>query len=386
MESKQVSIKRLNEILEATIDSIKGSKAEILDIVNHSRLECKRLEDELKSLQIKIKDILAQVERLEELDRRSRGNLSNKSKNFQLYSENDIKDAYDLANGIRIELLLKREEEKNLIDRRKEIEFRLKNSYEVYKKAENINKQITVATEYLAGNSGNIAATVDELSKKHYLSIKIIEAQEEERSRVARDMHDGPAQSLANVIVKAELCEKLLEMDRNRAKNELHNLKGVIRGTLKDVRKIIYDLRPMSLDDLGLIPTLERYISIFEEDTGIKVNLKTYGSFVDLESAIQIAIFRIIQESLSNIRKHSKAKSTSIIIEKSLTKINLSIIDDGIGFDSESYRHEPNSVSSGFGLMSIKERVELLNGNLHITSSPNLGTKISLFIPLDEEG
>lgn len=385
MEPKQVSIKRLNEILEATIDSIKGTKDEIFEIVNHSRLECKRLEDELKSLQLKIKDIFTQIERLEDLDRRSRNNLSSKSKNFHLFSEDDIKDAYDLANGIRIELLLKREEEKNLIERRKEIEIRLKNAYDVYKKAENINKQITVATEYLMGNAGNIAVTVDELSKKHYLSIKIIEAQEDERSRVARDMHDGPAQSLANIIVKAELCERLLDVDQDRAKNELHNLKGVIRGTLKDVRKIIYDLRPMSLDDLGLIPTLERYISIFEEDTGIKVSLKAFGPFGDLESAVQIAVFRIIQESLSNIRKHSKAKTTSIIIEKSIAKINLSIMDDGIGFDPENYKQNSNFVSSGFGLMNIKERVELLNGELHINSSPNLGTRISLFIPLNEE-
>lgn len=385
MGSKQISINRLNEILDTTIDSIKGAKDEIFEIVNHSRLECKRLEDELKSIQVKIKDTLTQVERLEGLDKRSRGNLSNKSKNFHLFSESDIKDAYELANGIRIELLLKREEEKNLIERRKEIEIRLKNAYDVYKRAENINKQITVATEYLMGNAGNIAVTVDELSKKHYLSIKIIEAQEDERSRMARDMHDGPAQSLANIIVKAELCERLLDVDKDRAKNELHNLKGVIRGTLKDVRKIIYDLRPMSLDDLGLIPTLERYISIFEEDTGIKVSLKTFGSFGDLESPVQIAIFRIIQESLSNIRKHSKAKTTSIIIEKSLAKINLSIMDDGIGFDPENYKQNSNFVSSGFGLMNIKERVELLKGELHINSSPNLGTRISLFIPLNEE-
>ncbi len=380
-----MSIKRLNEILEATIDSINGTKDEIFEIVNHSRLECKRLEDELKSLQTKIKEVFTQVERLEGLDKKSRVNLSHKSKNFEFFNESDIKDAYDLANGIRIELLLKREEEKNLIERRKEIEIRLKNSYEVYKKAENINKQITVAVEYLMGNAGNIAVTVDELSKKHYMNIKIIEAQEEERSRLARDIHDGPAQSLANVIVKAELCEKLLDIDKDRAKNEIHSLKEVIRWTLKDVRKIIYDLRPMSLDDLGLIPTLERYISIFEEDTAIKVVLKTSGKFNDLESVIQIAIFRIIQESLSNIRKHAKAKSAVIIIEKSLSKVNLSIKDDGVGFNIENYKEGSNLMSSGFGLMNIKERVELLNGSLHIISSLNLGTKISLFIPLNGE-
>lgn len=385
MQKKQISIKRLNEILASTIDTIKESKDEIFEIVNHAREECKRLEEELKSLQVKIRDVLLQVEKLEELDRKSRNNLSSKSKNFHLFDEKDIKEAYDVANEVRLELLLKREEEKNLITRRKEVEIRLKNAYEVYKKAENINKQISVATEYLMGNADNIAETVDELSKRHYLGIKIIEAQEEERLRLARDIHDGPAQSLANVIVKAELCEKLLDMDQERAKSELNNLKGVIRGTLKDVRKIIYDLRPMSLDDLGLIPTLERYIAIFEEDTGIKVTLKTYGSFSDLESAVQIALFRITQESLSNIRKHSKANATSIIIEKSLTKVNLSIIDDGIGFDTENYKSDNNFISSGFGLMNIKERVELLNGNFHISSSSNLGTKLSLFIPLNEE-
>lgn len=311
--------------------------------------------------------------------------LSNKSKEYNKFSEEEIKEAYDLANEIRIELLLKREEEKNLIERRKELELRLKGAYEVYNKAERINKQISVASEYLMGNMDDIAVTMDELNKKHYLGIKIIEAQEEERLRLARDIHDGPAQSLANVIVKAELCEKLLDMDQERTKSELNNLKGVIRGTLKDVRKIIYDLRPMSLDDLGLIPTLERYIAIFEEDTGIKVTLKTYGSFSDLEFAVQIALFRITQEFLSNIRKHSKANATSIIIEKSLTKVNLSIIDDGIGFDTENYKSDNNFISSGFGLMNIKERVELLNGNFHISSSSNLGTKLSLFIPLNEE-
>lgn len=385
MKSDSIGIRRLNEILETTINSIKGSKDEIFEIVDYARAECKKLEDELKNIQAKMIEIIEQVESLEDLDKRSRRNLLNKSKNFNLFNEDEIREAYDLANAIRVDLLLKRGEEKNLIEKRKDLEVRLKNSYEVYKKAENVNKQISVATEYLMGNSKDISDTLDELSKKHYLGIKIIEAQEEERLKVARDIHDGPAQSLAHVIVKAELCEKLLNIDQERAKNELNNLKWIIRLTLKDVRRIIYDLRPMSLDDLGLIPTLERYISIFQEEAEIKVNFKPYGKFDDLESAVQVAIFRIIQEALSNIRKHSQAQSSSIIIEKTLNKINLLIIDDGIGFNPESYKEGCNSVSSGFGLMNIKERVELLNGKFNITSSSNVGTKINLFIPLYEE-
>ena len=385
MEKKQISIKRLNEILDSTIQSITSSKDEILGIVEHTRIECNRLEEELKMVQLKVSSIISEVEKLELLDRRSRTTLSNTSKNFNTYSESDIKQAYELANANRVNLLLKREQEKSLREKREETEIRLKAAYEVYKKAENLNKQIAVTTEYLMGNAGNIAETVDELTEKHYLSIKIIEAQEEERHRVARDIHDGPAQSLANVIMKAELCERLLDVDKEKVKDELGNLKSVVRITLKDVRKIIYDLRPMSLDDLGLIPTLERYISIFEEDNGISVTLKTYGSFNGLGAPIQITIFRIIQESLSNIRKHSKANSASIVIERSMVKLNLSIVDDGIGFDSENYRKMSNPIEGGFGLMNIKERVELVNGQFQITSSSSRGTKLSLFIPLGEE-
>ena len=385
MNTKKLSVNKLNEILKSTVDSIKNGQDEIIEIVDYARKECEKLEDELKNIQNEITEAITETERLEDLAKKSRLNLSNKSKNFNSFDEEEIKKAYDIANEIRIELLLKRKEENNLFERRKEIEFRLKDAYEVYEKAERINKQISVASEYLMGNVDNIVVTVDELSKRYYLGIKIIEAQEEERLRVARDMHDGPAQSLANVIVKAEYCERLLDINKDRAKNELQNLKGIIRGTLKDVRKTIFDLRPMSLDDLGLVPTLERYISIFEDDTGIKIIRKTFGSFNDLESAIQIAIFRIIQESLSNIRKHSKAKSASIILEKSISKINLSIIDDGIGFNPDNYKEEYNPLSRGFGLMNIKERTELLNGKFQITSSSGLGTKLSVFIPLDEE-
>lgn len=385
MNIEKLSVNRLNEILKSTVDSIKSSQNEIIDIVNYSREECKKLEEVQKNLQLEIIEAIDQTKKFEELAKKSRMNLSNKSQNYNIFNEGEIEQAYEIANEIRIQLLLKRKEEKDLIARRNEIELRLKESYEVYEKAEKINKQISVASEYLMGNADNIVVTLDELSKRYYLGIKIIEAQEEERLRVARDMHDGPAQSLANVIVKAEFCERLLEMDKDSAKDELQNLKGIIRGTLKDVRKIIFDLRPMSLDDLGLVPTIERYISIFEDDTGIIITFKTFGTFIDIEPAIQIAIFRIIQESLSNIRKHSEAKSTSIILEKTTSKINLSIIDDGIGFNLDDYKKEYNPLSKGFGLLNIKERAELLNGKFQITSSLGLGTRLSIFLPLNEE-
>lgn len=263
----QIDIKRLNEILQDTINNIQNSKEEIEEIVEYSKNEHERLERELNSLKNEIKEQIEEVNRVEKLNKKHRLSLLNKSKKFDQYSEDEIKEAYDLVNQTRVILLLKREEEKNLIQRRSELELRLRNSFELYKKAENLNKQIKVATEYLLGNIDNITSTVEDLNEKYILGIKIIEAQEEERLRLARDIHDGPAQSLANVILKAELCEKLIEKDKEKTKDEIIELKNLTRDTLNNVRNVIYELRPMSLDDLGLVPTLEKYIDKFK---GIK--------------------------------------------------------------------------------------------------------------------
>lgn len=383
-DRKQVDIKRLNDILKSTIDNIQNSKEEIEEIVRYSKNEHERLEQELNTLKEEIKEQISEVNRIERLNKNHRLNLSDKSKNFDKCSEEEIQEAYDLANQTRIILLLKREEEKNLIQRRSDLEIRLKSSYEVYKRAENLNKQIAVAAEYLLGNIENITTAMDELNQNYILGIKIIEAQEEERLRVARDIHDGPAQSLANIILKSELCERLIDIDKGRTKNEIVNLKGLTKEALRSVRNVIYELRPMSLDDLGLIPTLGKYIENFKDETGIFVSLNILGSIRKLDRVIEVALFRIIQEGLNNIRKHSKAKEVKVVIEKSITNINVLISDDGIGFDPEKHLNSYDGIDRGFGLISIKQRVELLEGSFKISSSNNKGTKLNIHIPMGE--
>lgn len=300
-----------------------------------------------------------------------------------MYSQEELQEAYDRANDVRIQLFLKREEEKNLIQKRQELEIRLKSTREVLNKAEKAWKSVSVVTEYLKGNLDEIMFTVDQLNKKQALGIKIIEAQEEEKQRLARDIHDGPAQSMANILVKAEICERLIDIDKERFKEELNSLKEIIRMTLNDIRKTIYDLRPMSLDDLGLIPTLQRYVQKFKDYTGIDIELKVFGEAVRLNSSIQIAIFRIVQEALSNISKHSHATEGKIIIEFTQSRLNLNILDNGIGFN---YREAYDDESlGGYGLVNMKERVELLGGNFTVKSTVGKGTRISFYIMLPEE-
>lgn len=379
-----ISVKRINDILQNTICSIENSREEIINIVEQARENVRLTEKELDEIKEQVNKTIKEVDELEIKEKKSRLLLSNVNKNFHIYTQEELQEAYDIANSARIQLFLKREEEKNLAQRRKELEVRLKSAREVLQKAEKAWKSVSVVTEYLKGNLDEIMFTVDHLNKKQALGIKIIEAQEEEKQRLARDIHDGPAQSMANILIKAEICERLIDIDRERFKTEMNNLKDIVRMTLKDIRKTIYDLRPMSLDDLGLIPTLERYVQKFNEYTGINIELKVFGEVVALNSSIQIAIFRIIQEALSNISKHSKATEGKVIVEFSKKRVNVIISDNGIGFKYCKTYSEGEGLG-GYGLVNMKERVELLGGNLRIESAPMKGARISFYIMIPEE-
>ncbi|MFW6238278.1 MAG: sensor histidine kinase, partial [Halanaerobiales bacterium] len=157
------------------------------------------------------------------------------------------------------------------------------------------------------------------------------------------------------------------------------DLKEIVRSSVKDVRKIIFDLRPMSLDDLGLLPTLKRYIDKFIRNTEIDINFQVLGNKERLKPAYEVTIFRLVQEALNNIHKHSEASSGKVILEFARQKVNIAISDDGVGFDTE------NVPEDKYGLVSMRERCQLVNGELIIHSEKNRGTRINISIPLKKE-
>lgn len=382
MKNNTPNIQRINDILQKTIGFVEDCKEEIVAIVEQARNEVKRTEQELNAIKEQVQNVAAQVDRLEIEEKKSRAYLSNVNKNFHIYSEEDFKEAYDRANKIRIQLLLKRGEEKLLIKKRRKQELRLKAAINAYNRANKVWKSISVASEYLKGNLDEILSTVDHLNKKQALVIKMIEVQEEEKQKIAMDIHDGPAQSMAHLLIKAELCERLMDIDKERFRQEMANFKSLARETLKELRKTIFDLRPMSLDDLGLIATLERYIDNFIEYTGIHVDFKVVGQEYPLNKSIEISVFRMIQEALSNIRKHSKATEANVTIEFSPTRLNVSISDNGIGFNVDALTLDGDMSISGYGLANMRERAELLGGNLTIRSAPYKGTRINFYISI----
>ena len=206
-----LKIDRLNEIIKNTVDVIEKSKKEIFDIAENARGECRYIEDELYLVRNKTLEIIRQVDELKLQEIEGRHRLMTVSKNIKDYNEEDIRIAYDRAKDLQIQFVIKQNEEQQLIHRRNDLERRLKLSKETTAKAESLVSKVGVAMGYLSGGLMDLSEKLDDIREKQTLGIKIIKAQEEERKRVAREIHDGPAQLMANLVIKTELCEKLVD-------------------------------------------------------------------------------------------------------------------------------------------------------------------------------
>jgi two-component system, NarL family, sensor histidine kinase DegS len=204
----------------------------------------------------------------------------------------------------------------------------------------------------------------------------LINAQESERQRLSKQMHDGPAQALSNFILQTEIAVRLFDIDANRAKEELGSLKLSAMNTFTKVRSFISDLRPMMLDDLGLVPTVKRFVDTFKEQNGIDTSIVITGTDIRLESYLEVFIFRAIQEMVNNAALYGQATNIKVQLNMDETNTRLSVDDNGKGFDSGHLTDE-----KGLGLRLIKERVDLLGGTMDIDSNIGQGTRITIQIP-----
>lgn len=384
MADKVMDPSQLDQILKSTIDSLEKGKEQIFEIAEASRNEWERLENNLKCVQEKVVRTIEETEKLEFLEQESRKHLMVVSKNFDQYSENDIKDAYETTRDLQIQLALKREQEQQYIQQRTEIELQIRRIKNTMERAEYLVGHVAAAMNYLSNTLINISDTLQDLQDKEMLGVKVIMAQEEERQRVARDIHDGLAQSLSNIVLRCEICEKLFTMDIARAGNEIKEIKQLVRDSLKEIRRIIFDLRPMSLDDLGLVHTLQQYVDNYSRESEIKVIVDCYDEEQHIDSVIEVAVFRIIQEALNNIQKYSQATRAIIKLVIQDNMLVGTIVDNGTGFDVPSVlkMRPQNAYEGGFGIIGMKQRAQLLKGKLDIESQPNKGTIITFEIPL----
>jgi two-component system sensor histidine kinase DegS len=204
----------------------------------------------------------------------------------------------------------------------------------------------------------------------------IVNAQEAERQRLSRQMHDGPAQAMSNFILQTEIAMRLLDADPVQAKEELASLKSSALGTFQKVRNFIFELRPMMLDDLGLVPTLRKYIDAFKEQTSLEATLTVTGTERRLEPYLEVMIFRAIQELLGNSARHSQAAAVKLHVDMGSEQVRVSVDDNGKGFDPDTARS-----GGSLGLKLIQERVEMMGGKFDVDSAPGKGARIVFTVP-----
>jgi len=379
MAIKMFDTKALDLILEKMIETVGESKDEIFRIAEECRSDYESITNELREIKRKVAQIINEGDHLDSQVRAARKHLSEVSKHFKDYTEVQVRESYEVAHKLQMDLTLNRQTEKQLREKRDDLERRLLGLNETIERAEHLVSQISVVMNYLMSDIRQMGEALETAKQKQDFGLKIIEAQEDERKRLSREIHDGPAQMLANVMMRSDLIEKIYkERSASEAISEIRNMKKMVRSALYEVRRIIYDLRPMALDDLGLVPTLKKYLQTIEEyHKTTRIQFTNMGDDRRLPAKYEVALFRMIQESVQNALKHANGALIQVKLEMKTDHVMVVIKDDGQGFDINDKKPE------SFGILGIRERVELLEGEINIHSKIGAGTLVIIQVPLN---
>ncbi|QHT63458.1 histidine kinase [Paenibacillus lycopersici] len=375
----------IDRVIKNAVSVMEDSKYQIFEICESARKEMFSLGQELNQVLAEAGEIIDKVDRLELDYRRARIRLTEVSRDFVRYKEEDIKAAYEKATQLQLDLMMYREKETYLKARRDELQKRVRNVEKSIERAESIASKINVVLEYLSGDLNQVTRILESAKNRQQIGLKIILAQEEERKRIAREIHDGPAQSLANIVLRTEIAERMLmKQEFQIVQDELIDLKSQVRSGIEEIRKIIFNLRPMALDDLGLVPTLRKYIQDYEEKSRIRTKFDTIGKEIRLPSAMEAAIYRMVQEAFGNAFKHANPTYVALEMTYQVQMVKIVVKDNGAGFHTNQLESKVKN-SNHFGLIGMRERAELLEGRMEIESAINEGTKITIHIPINAD-
>jgi two-component system, NarL family, sensor histidine kinase DegS len=320
----------------------------------------------LKEITLMLEQSQAEMAKLTQRNAAVTGHLQQVQTQFATAQKEDIRIAYSAALDSQQRLLLMRGQLEKLQSDQASINRHI-TTIEKFKQFAEEGRNGKLA------RAGNGSATME----------LVISAQEAERQRLSRQMHDGPAQALSNFIVQAEIINRLFDIDPARAKEELANLKGSAMSTFQKVRTFIFDLRPMMLDDLGLVPTLRRYMDTYKEQTGLEVQMSVKGAERRFEPYVEVMIFRAVQELMGNTARHNQDHpvkpqiNLQVMIEESFVKVIVS--DNGKGFDPAAAAER-----GGLGLKLIRERAEIMGGFFNIDSREGQGCRVTFQVPTPE--
>lgn len=337
---------------------------------------------EVASMKRRLSEVKDQIDSMQNSVEREQSRYTNIATELRVMKENldttpreDIRDKYDEALDVRFRLATMRGQLEKFEGNYSYMQDQVKLLQQVLGQLQGIDLTAVGKDEQKGG-----AAT----SGAGFDIIGLIRTQEEERDRLARALHDGPAQSLTNFILQAEICQRLFDRNPDRAAEELNNLKTNASKTFQKVRDFIFDLRPMMLGDLGVAPTVRRYVESFREKNDIETQLHVAGDERRLETYREVMIFRGLQDVMGLARDYASPTELEINLDMSGKTWRLSVEDNGRGFDASAINEEKEE---GYRdprveqLHMLKNRWEMTGGTIEVSSDETNGTRVRMELP-----
>jgi two-component system sensor histidine kinase DegS len=298
--------------------------------------------------------------------------IRNIKENLDTVPREDIRDKYDEALEVRFRLATMRGQ--------------LEKIESVYNELESRQTLMNLVISKLQGFDGLPASVGGDGGSGSLDVVGIINAQEDERLRLSRAIHDSIAQALTNFILQSEICQRLFDRNPERAAEELNNLKLNANTTFQKVREFIFDLRPMMLDDLGVAPTVRKYLDNYRDKNDIETQVTIMGEERRLENYREVLIFRSIQDLLTSARDYASPTEVNVTLDLTGSRIKITVEDDGRAFDTSKViaRDHDSNDARVQALRMLKSKIELIGGSMQLNSSDNEGSSIRLEIPSGE--
>ena len=327
-----------------------------------TRTELTQVRNQAKEISLLVEQSQGEVDKLVQRNAAITGQLHTILANFDTVPREDIREAYEAAQ----------DGQQRLFSMRGQLEKLQSDQVNLKRYSDFLAKTIQLLEGGAEVVGGAMPASRTELVEQ------LIQAQEEERRKISRQIHDGPAQSLSNFILQTEIALRLFDSDQEKAREELSSLKAAAATTFASVRDYIFDLRPMMLDDLGLVPTVRRYTEAFKDKTGLNLTLMVTSPERRLESHLEVLLFRAVQELLGNVREYAQATQVKVTIDMDEAQVRATVEDNGRGFNPESLQLKDGE---GRGLLTLRDRVMQAGGSIEFDSDGGKGSRIVVLVP-----
>lgn len=336
------------------------------EFVSDLESEYAQTQREIKEIEVLIKQSAAEVERLAQRNSQVTNYVRQLQTNFDTVPREDIREGYEAVQNAQQRLYTMRGQLEKLQSDQRNLERLAELQRRILEMTGGMAALPQLGRKGPSGDASNV--------------VRVVQIEEAARRSLVRRMHDGPASSLSNFILQAEICQRLFDVSPERARAELNELKGSAANTFETVKDFIFDLRPMMLDDLGVVPTLRRYVET-QDKGNEQISITVTGTERRLEEHVEITVFRAVQELLNNARRHGQATQIQVLVDLSQDELTAAVEDNGQGFDVGDVF---GAHSRTFGLTNIRERIEMLGGELQVESRPGQGTRAEFRIPLQQ--